>query len=398
MKIMIVLPYIPYPVNNGGRIRSYNLVAHLSLNHDVTVVSLNRDLKKNQVTDASRELNRIGVTDFYYFRPDFLIGGFLRNKHFSILLARYFSTKIQKFIYKNVERFDAIIFDGLYSFVNNPRFTNRDSDKKIILCEQNIEYDLLQQRKKSSAFPLSVGLNYEAYRIRRFESRSLQNASSVFCVSDTDKEKIKSITLTKNIFVAPNGVDIKQLTFRKISENNKLVFVGSGLYWPNIDAIHYFFREIATKIYNNFPYLKISIIGRELNPNAFIKYKNPKLEVNYYSNVPDIRPYIYDAAIFLVPLRYGSGTRIKILEAMALGCPIISTSIGVEGIDGLINGENFLLANTPTEFLDGILNILNNKKLAMQIAINARSLIEKHYTWDRTLKSIDDQLEKIDDH
>jgi glycosyltransferase involved in cell wall biosynthesis len=219
--------------------------------------------------------------------------------------------------------------------------------------------------------------------LRKFEQLASLKFGGVVCVSDEDCKLMKQdYGLTNILGSVPTGVDIEY--FRpdnRAPEDGLIIFVGSMDWMPNIDAVQYFAEEIYPLIKKRRPNVRFAVVGRK--PAESVKALTRKdSSIIVTGTVDDVRPWMDKARVMVVPLRAGGGTRIKIYEAMAQGTPVVSTSIGAEGLV-VKNNENILIADNPEDFANATLKLLDNDTIAKEIAKNARELVEKNFSWQR---------------
>jgi glycosyltransferase involved in cell wall biosynthesis len=214
-------------------------------------------------------------------------------------------------------------------------------------------------------------------------------ADAVIAVSDRDKEAIQAVAPDVRIHVVPNGVDNaffsrfipheSYVTARHvITHMSSLAFAGTMDYRPNVDAMLWFYHEILPLIKKDCFNVHLYIVGRSPVKEIMRLAIDPAITVTGYVN--DIRPYIAHSRVFVVPIRMGSGTKLKVLQAMAMGVPVVSTSLGAEGIK-VTDGENILIADTPAEFAQKVLLLLQDERQRQIISRNARQLVEEYYDW-----------------
>ena len=220
----------------------------------------------------------------------------------------------------------------------------------------------------------------EHARWARYEIHMSQRANAIVAVSELDATYFRRYIRQTPIVIVPNGVDVS--SFQPVTRKpqaNKLLFTGQMDYPPNVDAATWFCQEIFPLIQQKMNDLEVWIVGR--NPVSEISRLAQMPGVVVTGAVPDTRPYYNDALAFFVPMRLGGGTRLKVLEAMAMGVPVISTTIGCEGIAAQV-GQDLLVADTPQAFAEAILRLANNMSLANHLAQNARRLVEFSYDWN----------------
>jgi len=201
-------------------------------------------------------------------------------------------------------------------------------------------------------------------------------------VSGIDQFEFQRLNPKALVTVASNGVNCDEFNgFEKTPARERCFFIGSMDWWPNVEGLLWFLEDVWPLLRQRIPALTLSVIGRELS-QELEKFRQGE-GIQFYENVPDVRPHFYDNSILLVPLRIGGGTRIKILEAMAAGRPVVSTPLGAEGIAST-HRKNILIAESPQQFLASIDELINNETFYQDIAKNARNLVEDQYDWKRT--------------
>ena len=351
--------------------------------------------------------------------PDGLSGSYLRTFNIAKLLIKKFN-KITVFSSDKINSYNGII-DGI--FVIQGRHRHPNSSKKLLnhyyklisnsytlytldsaftnmqnslfQIESPYYYNLLKKKGIDKYILNEHNVNWELMRIPSpnmkmefynklmfdrnvdIEIKAIQHASHVLVCSEQDRQKILSRIpeMDGSITIIPNCININNYIDYEMTGGNKednvfhILFIGSLSYFPNTDAVYSICTKIAPEFTNEFKFI---IIGK--NPPIFDKPKN----VYFLGFVEDIRKYIYEADICIAPLRYGSGTRLKIIEYMAMGKPVISTSKGAEGID-YINGENIIIEDDIDMFPERILELIGKKQKIQEIGKRAQQLIELKY-------------------
>ena len=200
-------------------------------------------------------------------------------------------------------------------------------------------------------------------------------------MSESDANILNKDKTVSNIAVIPNGVDIEVFPFSETnSQKTTISYFGNMEYFPNQDAVLYFYKQILPMIKQIIPDVKFLIVGR--NPSLTVQSLAKDGNVIITGTVDSVIPHYINSSICIVPLRAGGGTRLKILEAMAVGRPVVSTTIGCEGLN-VTDGENILIADTPVQFAEKVIQLLKDNKLYQKIAVNGRQLVEDQYSWDR---------------
>ncbi len=278
------------------------------------------------------------------------------------------------------QHFDAVHVDHLHM----AHYKDCFKDIPCILDEHNVEYKILERCVKHERSFVKKALYYQqTSKMRSFESIKAKEFKGIFACSLDDQAILKEITAGQiPIYVIPNGVDTEYFNDgeQSISKEDAIVFTGSMDWLPNDDAITYFCDKILPLIWQRKNTVKFYVVGK--NPSSLVKdlaKRDPRVIVT--GRVDDVRPYMRRSKVFIVPLRIGGGTRLKILEAMAMGKAIVSTTIGAEGIE-YTNGKNILLGDEPRDFADQVLFILNNDQRSQEIGREAYKFVREKYDWD----------------
>jgi glycosyltransferase involved in cell wall biosynthesis len=224
--------------------------------------------------------------------------------------------------------------------------------------------------------------------MERYERDTCRKFAGTVTVSETDKKCLEDLGIT-NVFAISTGVDTAYFAPREDQvKKNTLVFTGSMDWLPNEDAILFFAREILEKIKQQIPTIKLTVVGR--NPRqGLLNELKAHPEISLVGRVEDVRPFVSNHALYIIPLRIGGGTRIKAYEAMAMGKAVVSTSVGIEGLP-VTHGENVILADTPDNFAQAVVTLLNNDRLRQRIARNARYFVAEHFGWERVASEFAD--------
>jgi glycosyltransferase involved in cell wall biosynthesis len=254
-------------------------------------------------------------------------------------------------------------------------------DVPKLLNHHNIESTLMFRRSQNEQNLLVRWyLSYQARKLRRYERHWAERYTVNLTVSDLDGADLLQIAPGARYEVIPNGTDISYFTPGSVDESRELVFAGGMRWYPNRDAMLFFAREIFPRIKARCPDVVMNVIGiRPPETLLSIASHEPQLLVHGY--VDDVREYMRRAAVYVVPIRVGGGTRLKILDAFAAGKAVVSTSVGCEGID-VTPGNNILVADEPEEFAARVVELLENHEMRRQLEHNARKLVEEKYNWD----------------
>ncbi len=262
------------------------------------------------------------------------------------------------------------------------------------LNHHNIESDLLRRRASSGAVPSRWFFGRQAGTVSRAERRLAQEAGVNLVVSALDGARLKAVAGDVAVNVVPNGVDIE--FFKALPgvtpEGSHLVFAGGMDWFPNREAMRYLARELWPALRNDNPDRRMIVVGRSPPPELVdAARRDPSLRVTGF--VDDVRPYISAASTYLCPITVGGGTRLKILDALAMSRPLVSTDLGVEGLD-LEEGVHYLRANTTAEFVKQVSRLEGNPELGVTLAAAGREFVEQRYAWPVIAKALDEGWER----
>ncbi len=282
------------------------------------------------------------------------------------------------------------------------QYLPRKIKRPTVLDVDNLWSKLVNRQANLSPqrFTQRLQTRLDLRKVPGYEKRSLQRFAGLLAISPDEEQMIQNLAPKAQTAVIPNGVDCDffgqalppslQADFAKESRADSpiLLFTGTMAYEPNADAVRYFAQEIFPMIRKSFPRAIFRIVGRDPLPAVRALSQDPQIQVTGF--VEDIRPTIAECDIFVVPLRAGAGTRLKILEALAMGKGVVTTSLGAEGLD-VQDGEDLLIADKPLEFAQAVLTLINQPELAQSLGQNGRHLVAKFYDW----KPIAARLEQL---
>jgi len=394
MRILWVKAGKLLPVDTGGKIRSFNILKKLARNNAVTTLSYYGGAKDpNYEAGLAKELP--GAHCIHTAAPE---RGLAQSFDYLRGLPSAAPYAVTKFTDPKVVqtlrewlpagRFDVAGCDFLSASLNFPA----QLPLPCVLFQHNVESSLWARMAKAETNPVrKISYKIEADKMARYERETLRRFHHIIAVSETDKQQMLAMDPTCSISVVPTGVDTeKYQVFPSASGNPpRIVFTGSMDWEPNIDAMEWFCREIWPTIVRQFPQAKFQIVGR--NPHGRVK-QLASSTVEVTGTVPSVADYLRDAAVVIVPLRIGGGTRLKIFEAMAMGKALVSTTIGAEGLD-VTSGENCILADDPSSFGDSILTLLSDAQLRRKYEKAAAALAAR-YDWSNIARQFEDVLQR----
>lgn len=229
--------------------------------------------------------------------------------------------------------------------------------------------------------------------LKEYEFEMYKSADKVLTLTSQGKEELLDICPDLDISIVPHGVDVDEFSYSPLeNEEKSVVFVGNYLHFPNVDAVVYFHDKIWHRLKSQVPGIKFYIVGQA--PPSEVRAFSQDESIIVTGKVEDVKPYLKKGHVFICPVRLGGGFRGKILEAMAIGRPIVSTSLGAEGIPS-VHGENILLADDPESFIKCITDITTDSTLYQKIQKNGRKLVEDKYTWARGVEVLEGVLQEL---
>jgi sugar transferase (PEP-CTERM/EpsH1 system associated) len=383
MKILWVKAGGLVPTDTGGKIRSYNILRELARHHSVTLFSFYASHPNDIHPELKSIFQRVVCLPLDLPAPK-SFGEFL---DYGIHLFSLDPYNITKFCRPQVRRelhhlleletYDVIVCDFLVPAGVIPW----DSSCPKVLFTHNVEAIIWRRHYEVARNPFWKALSWREWKtMDSAERKYLQRADHVLAVSDNDRDEFLKFLDPSRISVIPTGVDVDY--FKPIPEreaSDSLVFTGSMDWLPNEDGIFYFVKEILPLIRQQVPGVSLCVVGRKPS-RRLQELALAEAPIDITRWVDDVRPYLARGAVCIVPLRIGGGTRLKIFEAMAMAKPIVSTSIGAEGLP-VRNAEHLLLADEPKKFADSVISLLRDSDRRKQMGLAARKLVEENYSW-----------------
>lgn len=393
MKILMITPYLPYPLVSGGQIRTYNLLKNLAEKHKITLAAFVRDESERKHIEHLKPFCQkvILFKRRKAFSPINILLSFVTPYPF--LVSIYFDPKIKKELKSllSVENYDLIHAETFYVMPNIPQ-----TEVPIFLVEQVIEY-LVYQRFVEGLPPwlilIKPFLLFDVAKIKWWEKFYWKKAKRLAAMSEDDKAFIRQMDPSLKVDVVANGVDID--FFNKIQKKKPKVptvlFVGNFKWLPNRDATKFLVENIWPQIKNKLENAKLYIVGR--NPTVeIINFGAADIKVD--ENVEDIRDAYKNSSVLLAPIRNGRGTKYKILEAMASKTPIVGTSLAMEGID-ITNKKEAFIADSANDLAQKTVEILKDPKIGEELANSAYLLVSKNYNWKKISEKLDSVYRKV---
>ncbi len=387
MKILMLTPYLPFPLYSGGQIRTYNLLKNLAKQHEITLFSFIREEEERKhLPELRKYLKKIVV---FKRRPawdkkNILLAGFTPFPF--VMIATYMSLRVRRKIARELKNnnYDLIHAEPFYMTPNIPK-----TKIPILLVEQTIEY--LVYKKYVDDFKLSFlkpFMYFDVLKLKFWEEYFWKKANRLVAMSNQDKKIMSQAAHQKPIDVVANGVDIDFFASikRKTLKIPTVLFVGNFKWLPNKDAARFLTFNIWPQIKKQVPNARLWIVGK--NPTDKIKSLAKQKDVLVDDSVEDIRNAFGNASVLLAPIRNGRGTKYKVLEAMASKLPVVATPLGVEGVE-VEDGRQVLVAKSAEKLAQHAVKILKDEVFSQKIASSAFKVIKQKYNWKKIAQDLD---------
>jgi glycosyltransferase involved in cell wall biosynthesis len=394
MKILFLTPQLPFPPESGGTIKSFYLISYLAKKYKLTVATLIksgnsshvREFEQNILLDdflaTSIDIPRTGV--------NFLIS-IWKNKPLNVY--RNYSDVFSKKLLKIIDKYDIVLVDHDVMF----QYLPATYQGKIILHQHNAEYLIWERYAEIEQNKIKkMLLNFEAQRLKAYE-KDICERSDAILASPNDIELLSKFKIDRNKFYITyhlgneNYHDLPALEYA--ATENSLMYIGTLSWEANIQGLVWFINSGWNKIKEKIPDLRLYIIGK--NPDARIinaaKLKDGIILTGF---VEDLELYFKKSKIFIAPLQFGSGMKVKVLSAMDRGIPTVTTSVGAEGIDA-VDMLHLAISDNIDEMIDKILILINDENIWQKLSRNSRELIHKMYTWEIVYKHLEKSIENV---
>ena len=381
MRILLLTQVLPYPPDSGPKVKTWNLLKCLAPHHAVTLVSF---VRGDQSSDVRRlaayceavhgvPLRRSRRADLWHL----LRSGFTRQPFLMVRDDRVAMRRVLEQLTART-RFDVVHADQL----NMAQYAQRVPHARKVLDAHNALWLLYQRfHETMRAGPRKWLVGRDWRLLKQYEGQVCRGFDATLAVSDDDAAALEEAMGERGkVTVIPIGVDLQELpVITRRPGGNHIVHIGT-MYWPpNADGVRWFIEHVYPRIRTARPDVVFDVIGTR-PPRALRALARPGSGFNVTGHVEDPTPYLERAGAFVVPLRAGGGMRVKILNALAQGLPVVSTTMGCRGI-AVEPGRHVLVADTAADFADGVLRVLNDDGLAAQLGRNGRQLVETRYDY-----------------
>jgi len=392
--ILFLTPQLPYPPHQGTTIRNFNLIRHLAARHEIHLLSFvhapDEIARARPLHDLCSHIEGVPVPRRSTFGRALSV---FRTRLPDMALRLYspaFRARLEAWLRETpydvveVEGIEMARYGlwppeaaGLRALSRSARWVFDDHNAEYILQQRAFQTDVRQPRRWLGALYSLV----QWQKLRRYETAVCRAADRVVAVSEADAAALRGLIPDLSVSVVPNGVDTEHYrpeAVMPLPDSPNLVFTGKMDFRPNVDAVTWFCQEILPRVWESRPETRFAIVGRDPHARVQALAADPRVMVTGY--VDDVRPYIAGAAVYVVPLRMGGGTRLKVLEAMAMGKAIVTTRVGGEGI-ALVPGQEALVADDAEEFAAGAIALLADPARRQVMGQAARRLVVERYDW-----------------
>lgn len=389
MKLLVLDEEFPYPLNSGNRIRSFNLMRRLALNHEVRYLAYGKN-----GSDGYQALKEASIHPM-------AVNHQIPPKSGPLFYLRLLSNLFSQWPYIVTSHHSAAFEQALERCL-------RDDPPDLILCawspyaiflknldsvirvigSVNIESQIWWRYYENESNAMKRWyIGRQAAKVERFERLAFQWSEGATAVTRQEADVIASYDSSLKVDVIDNGVDLEYFSGSgKGATESHLVFTGSMDWRPNQDAAVWFASNIFPGLKRDIPDLQATFVGRQ--PPRHVTELGNIDGIAVTGTVADVRPYLQDASVYIVPLRVGGGSRLKILEALAMGKAVVSTSIGAEGLE-VVDGKHLLLADGAQDFAAAVKRLLSDKALADRLGAAGRTMVQERYGWDRLAEKLE---------
>jgi glycosyltransferase involved in cell wall biosynthesis len=410
MHILFLTQILPYPPTSGPKVKTWHVLRYLSQRgHKITLASFVRPEELSYV-DAVREIcttvhavpiHRSRVNDLRYF-----LRSLVSKRPFLVERDDLFGMREVVNRVVNSEPVDVIHADQLtmaqFAF---PLNLNGGKKPVLVFDAHNAVWTITERMKENAPFYLKPPLWLETKRIKQYEGMIVSDFNATLAVAEPDRVALMDAVHAHRqngnvapISVIPIAVDTQQiLPVQRKEASLNILTMGTLYYPPNADGIRWFVQEVFPLVRQKMPEATLTIVGKN-PPRDFVRLaEDPQSGVTVPGFVEELDPYFAQSALMVIPVRAGGGMRVRILEAFARAMPVVTTTIGLEGIHAQI-GTEVLVEDSPSAFADAVLNLLQNKELQNKLAANGRRLVETKYDWQVVLGELDKTYQRIASH
>lgn len=378
LRVLQFAPRTPWPLNTGAKLRNYHLARILAMKARISLLAFgDKQNETSALETVYEQLVTIPRLAGYSFAK-VLRGAIGRTP---LPLLNYTTNEMSKTLAHVLAKndFDLVQVESIH-LMNYLPVIRAARSHPIAVCDwHNIESDLMgQYAEREQSVARKTYARRTARLMNEFEIKALNEFDGHIVVSEPDAEGLRRMNSRARIFVIENGVDVSYYAGEQSAGKKRVVFVGSMDYHANIDGVINFARNVWPTVRQQKPELVFTIVGRDPSPEVRDLSSIDGVEVT--GSVDDVRPFYREAIAAVVPLNVGGGSRLKVLEAMAAGVPVVSTKLGAEGLDSS-DGENILLTDSTEQLAERLVNVIDDQDLRRRLIEGGKTLVRERYDW-----------------
>jgi GT2 family glycosyltransferase/glycosyltransferase involved in cell wall biosynthesis len=379
LRILALSPYCPIPPVHGGAVRMLEILKRVAMSHEVHFICFG---ESKQDLELEAELGKIFASAKIVMKePSNLATGLLDPNSAAEYRQQSFADAVDDAVAE--ASFDLVQVE----YPNLAHYLPFEGSEKTVITQIDLLHKTMFQKAQQGSFSALL----ESLRLFKYEVENAERSDLVLTMSEKEASELTRVAKT-NVAVCSNGVDTEKINWSPPADTARLLFVGNFRHPPNTEAILWFAENIYPRIRESNRAARLTIVGPNPPPQVQDLASDPSIKVT--GKVDDLYPLYRSHRCAIAPIRRGSGTRIKILEAMAAGTPVVSTSIGAEGL-ALEPGKHILLGDDSETFSQAVVEVLTNSDLASGLSTAARDLVEAKYGWDRIAENLCRQYEKL---
>jgi glycosyltransferase involved in cell wall biosynthesis len=409
MHILLLTQIVPYPPDSGPKVKTFQVLRYLAeRGHHVTLACFVRHQEERHLQCLRPYCAEIHAVPLHRSRwEDVRAYAHSLRSGLPFLVTRDAKADMYQLVRQLVrtQHFDIVHADQLTMAQFALAVRNAPSAKRgspaIVFDAHNAVWTIVERLRQGAPPFMRPVLSLEARRIRHYEGSLIEEFDHTLAVSSIDQQallrgaansggkNLLAFNLQSKISIIPISVDCVSLQpVRSVSGSFNILTVGTLFYPPNADGVRWFMRQVFPLVRQSIPDAHLTIVGPHPPKDMVQAAAHSSHAITVTGYVPELMPYFESTAVMVVPVRAGSGMRVRILEALARGMPVVTTTTGVEGIEA-IDGEHLLVADQPDEFAQAVVRLLENKELAERLGRNGRSLIEDKYDWQVVLPKLE---------
>jgi sugar transferase (PEP-CTERM/EpsH1 system associated) len=387
MRLLLLTPQLPYPPHQGASLRNFNLIVQLARRHQVCLLTFLEPEQSLDGADPLREVCQwVEAVPVLRRSPGLRLKQMLTTRRPDMAWRLWSPAFRDRLAARLAEApFDVVQIEAIELAPYLPVIESARPRPLIVYDDHNAEW-VLQKRAcltdlaDPRRWPAAAYSFVQWMRLKGYEADMCRRAGRVVAVSEADRDALHAVAPEVGVTVVPNGVALDEYTdYRGPVEPFDLVFTGKMDFRPNIDAMLWFGQQVLPLVRQRCPDVRLAIVGQRPHPRLDVLRAIPGITITGW--VADVRPYIAGATVFVAPLRVGGGTRLKLLEAMAMGAAVVATSLGAEGFP-VTHGRELLLADTPAGFARAVLALLDDPAQRARLGAEARRFAAATYGWD----------------